>query len=201
MVEIRDPFTKEEIIDSLRQVNQTLTDYCTGLSPEVFFAHPPGVWSPAENVEHLILAITPRIEILLGQHETLKEHYGPADKPSRHYAEIRETYRNILANGGAAGPSSTPQIDDHPEDPKAAQDALMERWHQTSHALVSAAEHWTEVDLDALRVESRLLGLLTVRELLRWMIYHNLHHLEDAQAQAAIASQPGKGALDHPRPS
>ena len=181
MVEIHDPFTKAEILDSLRMVNDTLMEYFTGLSPEVFFAHPEGVWSPAENVEHLTLAITPRIETLLGQRETLKEQYGLADKPSRHYAEIREMYRNILANGGAAGPSTTPQIDDHPEDPKAAQDALMERWHQTSHALVSAAEHWTEVDLDAQRVESRLLGLLTVRELLLWMTYHNLHHMEDAQ--------------------
>lgn len=181
MVEIRDPFTKDEILDTLRMVNDGVADYFRGLPPDVFFAHPEGVWSPAENVEHLILAITPRVETLLGQRETLREQYGLADKPSRHYAEIRETYRNILANGGAAGPSVTPNIDDHPADPKAAQEALMERWRQTSGALVSAAETWTEVDLDALRVEHRLLGLLTVRELLLWTAYHNLHHMDDAR--------------------
>ena len=62
MIEIGDPFSKAEILDALRKVNQTVTDYFAGLSPEVFFAHPPGVWSPAENVEHLNLAVGARLD-------------------------------------------------------------------------------------------------------------------------------------------
>ena len=186
MIEIRDPFTKEEILDNLRMVNDTVTDYFASLSPQVFFAHPPGVWSPAENVEHLILAVGSRVEGLRNNsREDLRQKYGEANRPSRHYAEIRETYRNILTNGGVAGPTVTPNIDDHPADPKASQDELIQRWRQTSQALVAAAEGWSETDLDTLQVEHRLLGMLTVRELLLWTTYHNLHHMDDAQRLVA----------------
>lgn len=181
MLEIGDPFSKAEILDSLRTVNKTVADYFAGLSPQVFFAHPPGVWSPAENVEHLILSGSARIESLSGSHEALRQQYGVAERPSRHYAEIRETYRNILANGGVAGPTVTPNIDDHPADPKASQDELIQRWRQLSQTIIAAAEGWNETDLDTLQVEHRLLGMLTARELLLWTTYHNLHHMEDAR--------------------
>jgi hypothetical protein len=181
MVEIGNPFTKDEILDALRSVNQATAQYFTSLTPEQFFAHPPGVWSPAENVEHLILAVTPRVESLRGSRESLREQYGAAEKPSRHYAEIRETYLNILANGGAAGPSVIPNIDDHPADPQVAQDELIQRWKFLSVSLVDAASNWSETDLDLYQVEHRLLGLMTVRELLLWTTYHNLHHMEDAR--------------------
>ncbi|MEO8610915.1 MAG: DinB family protein [Chloroflexota bacterium] len=181
MVEIGDPFSKVEILATLRMVNQTVAEYFAGLSPEVFFAHPVGVWSPAENVEHLCLSGGARIEPLSGSREALRQQYGVAERPSRHYAEIRETYRNFLANGGVAGPTVTPHIDDHPADAKASQDALLAKYRQVCQAIVTAAEGWSETDLDTFQMEHRLLGILTVREMLLWMTYHNLHHMEDAR--------------------
>jgi hypothetical protein len=185
MIEIGDPFTKVEILDALRKVNQTVTDYFAGLSPQMFFAHPPGVWSPAENVEHLCLSGGSRIEPLNGSREALRQQYGVAERPSRHYAEIRDTYRAILANGGVAGPTVTPNIDDHPADPKASQDTLVAKWRQVGQDIVAVAEGWSESDLDTFQMEHRLLGIMTVRELLLWMTYHNLHHMEDAQRLVA----------------
>jgi hypothetical protein len=181
MLEIGDPFTKAEILDALRKVNQTVTDYFAGLSPEIFFAHPAGVWSPAENVEHLNLAVGSRVDVLKHAQAALREKYGDSNRASRHYAEVRETYRAILANGGVAGPTVLPNVDDHPADPKASQDALMAKWRQISQAFVDAFADWSETDLDALQVEHRLLGMLTIRELLLWTTYHNQHHMDDAQ--------------------
>jgi hypothetical protein len=181
MLEIGDPFTKAEILDALRTVNKTVTDYFAGLSPEVFFAHPVGVWSPAENMEHLNLAVGSRVDGLSSAQAGLREKYGEANRPSRHYAEVRDTYRNILANGGVAGPTVIPNVDDHPADPKASQAALVQRWRTVSQAFVDAFAGWSESDLDTLQIEHRLLGMLTMRELLLWTTYHNQHHMEDAR--------------------
>lgn len=181
VVEISDPFTKQEILQTLEEVNQTITAYFRALSPDQFFAHPPGVWSPAENLDHLVLAVKALLRGTRLPHLLIRTRFGNPTQPSRHYAEIRATYREKLANGGAAGGSVLPTVGDQPADAKAVQASLLAEWTKTANELIESAETWEEADLDSYQLPHMLLGLMTVRELLLWTIYHNLHHLNDTQ--------------------
>ncbi len=181
MIEVRDPFTKAEILQTLADVNKSLTDYFAALPPDQFFAHRPGVWSPAENLDHLVLAVNTLLRGLRLPGLVIRTRFGKPENPSRHYAEIRATYRETLANGAVAGGGVLPNVPDQPADPKAVQTELVEKWTKTAHDLVECAASWKDVDLDKHQLPHPLLGQMTLRELLLWTIYHNLHHLDDTQ--------------------
>src|SRR5690606_12513808 len=100
---------------------------------------------------------------------------------SRHYADVRQVYQTALANGGAASGPFIPELDNHPADPQAEQARLLQAWQKSGAALVKAAQSWKDTDLDRIRLPHPLIGLLTVREMLLWNIYHDLHHLDDVR--------------------
>lgn len=180
-LEIVDPFMRAEVIDTLQKVNAHLANELGRLSPQPFFYHVPGVWSAAENLQHLITSVDATTRGLSFPKIALRTRFGKSDQPSRHYAEVREVYQAALANGGVASGQFVPQLDNHPDDPPGEQARLLQAWKDSSAALVQAARKWNDSQLDSIRLPHPLIGLLTVRELLLWTIYHNLHHLEDAR--------------------
>jgi hypothetical protein len=49
--------------------------------------------------------------------------------------------------------------------------------------LYGAVEGWSERALDRFRLPHPALGQLTVREMLHFTLYHNLHHVENVAAR------------------
>jgi len=45
--------------------------------------------------------------------------------------------------------------------------------------LQKVLEKWSEEDLDKYLIPHPLLGKLTIRELMLWMVYHHYHHLDN----------------------
>src|SRR5688572_4473559 len=54
-----DPYSKTELIDALKQVNQKVTDSFGSIPAERFFQANAENWSPAENLVHLIKSVSP----------------------------------------------------------------------------------------------------------------------------------------------
>jgi hypothetical protein len=63
----------------------------------------------------------------------------------------------------------------------------MERREQVAANLHSAIDTWGERGLERLRLPHPALGLLTVREMLFFTLYHNLHHVLN------VADRLGRG--------
>jgi len=181
MLDIGDPFTKDELSHALQTVNTAITDYCDGLSPEQFFAHPPDVWSVGENLQHLILTVSPIVKAVLIPREKLSKRFGLADRPSRRYTAIRDEYIMGLQGGIVAPPQFVPVFDALPPDPRLAQKQILANWLELSQNLTGYLEAWTESELDIYQLPHLLMGMMTMREMLFFTLYHNLHHLNDAR--------------------
>jgi hypothetical protein len=176
-----DPFTHPEIIHTLQDVNTHLTREFGRLTPEQFYYHTPGVWSAAENLQHLILSVDATSRGLNFPKMVLQVRFGKADQPSHRYAEVCDTYHTALAAGIEMKSQFVPQTDNFPSNPAEEQTRLVDAWMTSGAALVDVTYNWNETQLDSLRLPHPLLGLMTARELLIWTICHNVHHLDDVR--------------------
>ena len=181
MLDIGDPYSKAELSQAFHTSNQTITDYFGGLSPDVFFAHPPEVWSAGENLQHLVLTVAPITKAVLIPREKLSKRFGLADRPSRRYIEVRDQYKTGLQGGIVAPPQYVPVLDELPADPQLGQAQILADWLETSQGLTTHLENWTETELDTYQLPHLLFGMMTMREMLFFTLYHNWHHLDDAQ--------------------
>lgn len=180
-----DPRTNPEIRRELRSLHERSTRFWDAFSTADFLAPIGEAWSPAENVRHLIKSIRPLAKGLRVPRLLVLLTFGPALRKSRGYAEIREVYHRALAGGADAG-RFAPSPEKPPADPEAWRKQLMERWQQTAKALEDAVVPWSEGFLDRCRMPHPLLGKLTVREMLLFTLYHNLHHVQNVARRKGI---------------
>jgi hypothetical protein len=183
MLDDSNPFSKFEVIENLRNANHKVTTYFSSLSPQQFFDHPPEVWSPAENLQHLIQSVSPIAQALGVPSEALHKRFGISERSSRPYSEIVKLYRAELAKGAVSSEQYIPVLDGLglPGDPQMAQDEILRNWERVSEGLLDILERQSDDDLDRTQLPHPLLGQMTMRELLLWTAYHNQHHVEDAQ--------------------
>ena len=88
-------------------------------------------------------------------------------------------YQSKLAQGGRASGRYLPQTDQPSADEApAAQQELVAKWNRACGRLDKNLGSWTESHLDRLQFPHPLLGNLTVREMLFFTYYHNLHHAQ-----------------------
>lgn len=51
--EIKNPYTKSELLYSLKDITQKVETYYNSLAPQIFFNDNLGGWSPAQNLSHI----------------------------------------------------------------------------------------------------------------------------------------------------
>jgi len=183
---MNDPWTKLEIIVELRTLHERSTGYWNAFSTADFLAPLGEAWSPADNVRHLNKSIravtrglrTPRPLVLLA--------VGPALRKSRNYAEIGDVYHGVLAGGADAG-RFAPSPQEPPADPEAWRADLMSRREAAAKGLEDSLTPWSERALDRCRMPHPLLGKLTVREMLLFTLYHNLHHVQNVARRSGAS--------------
>jgi hypothetical protein len=181
MLDIGNPFVKSDVLQALQTVDQTISDYFAALSPEAFFAHPPEVWSPAENLQHLIQSVSPIVRALQIPREKLAGRFGLADRPSQPYADMVAQYKGLLTEGVQATGQYIPVLDGLPTDGKAGQEQIVANWRQVCDDLAGALDGWGEAELDSYQLPHPALGVLTMRDMLFFTLYHNQHHLNDTK--------------------
>jgi uncharacterized damage-inducible protein DinB len=158
--------------------NRLTTDYQTflqtidGLSEEQFRQQPNGKWSVADTMQHLYLSARPVVRLMAGPREVLLQ-WGEADRPSRSYEVIAETYRTVLATGVKAPAAMSPRDEDVTD----GRDVITERFVGVYQTLLEAAKEWSEDELDRYVIPHPALGKLTVREMLDFTSIHTQHHL------------------------
>ena len=178
-----DPVSAVQLVAELRRVHVESAAYWRGYAtPEFFMPSAPGIWSAADQVRHLTKSIRPVTSALGLPRVVLRLLFGRARAPSRLYTALRADYHAALALGAHAGrfaPRPLVAIDGAVAESTRAR--IMDHHRSAVDALCRSAERWPEASLDAIRLPHPLLGRLTVREMLAFTLYHNLHHVQVAE--------------------
>lgn len=185
---LSEPFTKSEILRDLSAVHDWSAEYWRSFDRAEFFAPLGDAWSPADNVRHLIKSNRPVAQALKVPKLFLLLRFGFTRRPSRSYSALKATYYEALDSGLKAGRfGASPIPPDQQTDERREQE--LTKLSQTFSDLSAAIQGWSEKALDRLRLPHPGLGLLTVREMLLFTIYHNTHHVLGVERRRS--SQPG----------
>ena len=173
MTEINSKF---DLLDALKDSNERAEIWFRAIPADVFFTRQGEVWSPSDNVDHLIKSVKPVTRALKLPKTTLHEMFGKPEKSSMTYDQICEIYRDALANGGQASGRYLPNQETPTDSADEKKTALIDQWAEANAELLSVLEGWNEHDLDLYQLSHPLIGNLTVREMIFFTIYHNLRH-------------------------
>ncbi len=187
-ITVQEPSGGAEIVRELRALHARSRDFWSSFSAMEFF-HPLGdAWSPADNVRHLLRSNRPVLRALSTPKILLLVRFGAGLRPSSTYAEVRERYLARLAAGVTAG-RFAPRPLASSEQTEEQRSGLLADLDQVSESLTGAVSGWREWQLDRLRLPHPALGRLTVREMLFFTLYHNLHHVRNVERRLML--EPG----------
>lgn len=168
--------TKSELIIALNDSNRRAENWFSTMPVNDFFTRHGDVWSPADNVDHMIKAVKPVAKALKLPKFTLQAMFGKSDNPSMTYEELCQIYREAIANGAQASGRYLPNQESPVEDANVKKKALLDQWSKANAELLSIVEKWDETELDQYLLPHPLIGKLTIREMIFFTIYHNLRH-------------------------
>lgn len=186
-----DVYSRETLIDSLSQVHHHVKSSFKSLTLDDFFARVDGKWSPADTLLHLTKSERPIARAMRLPRFVLRLLFGTTDQPSRRYIEIREMYRKELQRGVDPG-RYAPDLKEIPSSQRAAEKTkrqLLEDWRKVGKDLVGCIESWYDYNLDKYKLPHPTLGKLTVREMLLFTLYHDLHHLNSVKRRLSSQSE------------
>lgn len=176
MFETGEPATKAELVAALKRLTWEGAQALGTMPLEVFFAPQGDKWSPAEHARHLRKSSAPLALGLRLPAWLLRMRFGRPTRPSRSFTQLREDYRRALEGGGQAG-RFAPSREGTAPDPDARRGEILIQWLLTNGRLFNVLARWPEDGLDAVQLPHPLLGMLTVREMAAFTVYHTSHHL------------------------
>lgn len=165
---------KQTLQNQLIESHRSFSTYLDTLTKEEYDAKKNNKWSPAQQLNHIIISVKPVRQALGLPKFILKLLFGKANRASLHYEKLVKKYQKKLENGGKAPSRFIPS--EKVINRGLKQKASLKREIDT---LVLRLDQFDEKELDTLILPHPLLGKLTLRELLYFTIYHVKHH-EDA---------------------
>ncbi len=176
MFTIPEPATDQQIAATLERVQEEGVAYWSAFDTSEFFAKIDGHWSPAENVRHLIKSIRPVAKALTMPGLVLRFMFGWPRRNSTPWPEIQARYLALLDAGGKAGRFARSEREE--PDLEAGRARIMAQFVQANRDLRAALAKWSDRSLDRYQLPHPLLGKLTLREMLIFTAYHQVHHLD-----------------------
>ncbi len=163
--------TKKEIIHQLTIKHSEIADLISSLNDTDFCYSSDSKWTAGQQLDHIILSVSPLAKALLLPRFILKRLFGKANRPSKDYDSLVKKYVSKLDAGGKA---PTPFI------PKTVESNQKKKLKSKSLKLVTKlckqVDGFSEQQLDEYILPHPLLGKVTIREMLYFTIYHAEHH-------------------------
>jgi hypothetical protein len=177
---IREPSSKPELLRDLAAVREWSMGFWRRFGLDEIFAPLGDAWSPADNVRHLIKSNRPVATALAAPRLLLMLRFGIARRPSRSYSVVRDVYHQALADGLEAGRYAARPLAVE-QQTAAERERVLATLDGTLSALGRGLTGWSERTLDRLRLPHPGIGLLTMREMVGWTLYHNAHHVANVE--------------------
>jgi uncharacterized damage-inducible protein DinB len=168
--------TKDDLLAALQESSQRAANWFLDIPAADFFRRAGDVWSPSDNLDHLIKSVKPITKALKLPGITIHAMFGKPDMASVSYEELCQRYRDEIARGGQASGRYLPEQKNPVTEAESQKNDLLEEWKTASSELITVTAQWQEEDLDRYQLPHPLLGKLTLREMLYFVIYHNLRH-------------------------
>ena len=181
------PRTRDEILQSLDRAREQGAEYWTAFSTSDFFAKMGEHWSPSDHARHLTKAIRPVTKALTMPRLALRVMFGKPEHASSTYEELRARYQALLDAGGKAGKFAPSAHEE--SDLESWRMAILQNLDSACAALRKAVLRWNDDRLDRYQLPHPLLGKLTLREMLFFTAYHQLHHVEAAKRRHAAMTR------------
>jgi hypothetical protein len=170
--------TSNELINEFTIAKNDLNDFYTSIPENIFFSKPENAWSPFENTKHLNTSTSVVSLFLRKELKFLLLLFGQSDS-KKSMQIIIQNYNDKLNSGSGAGVFSpffaTSDIDIDKK--KSEINSLL----QSLQYLINVLPSWTEDELDSTNIVHPILGILTVREMLYFSLYHLYHHSSKVQ--------------------
>lgn len=180
---------KGDLLEACGKLRAEGLEFWRRIEAVPFWSRQNVVWSPADNVRHLILSTVPVARALRVPRLILRALFGVAQTPSRNWNFLCSTYLEGLARGGTAG-SYTPKQAAAPTSPQEGQKQLVGQFAFTLLRLEEGIKPWNEKDLERYRLPHPLLGRLTVREMLMFTLFHVEHHRQNVARRVTAPYDP-----------
>jgi hypothetical protein len=113
----------------------------------------------------------------------LRFKFGKPRRASVEPEELRVRYQGLLDAGGKAGRfAPTPR---QASDLESWRAEILAQQADANRALGAAIARWPDAKLDKYQLPHPLLGNLTVREMLYFTLYHQMHHMNVVKRKRA----------------
>ena len=163
---------KPDIQKTLLDLYPASVQKLSKLSPGQWMETPiPGKWSIAEQLNHLLLSGY-SIGSLLKQPDAFFTTFGSATGNQKSYDELYKAYLKVNNGTLIATSRFTPKKEELQigEEGLAAWEALIYKTHGR------LATNWDEDRLDQTQFPHPAMGIMTMRELMYFKIFHTKHH-------------------------
>lgn len=167
-------YVKEEIIEKIGGSATEVTEWLTQQATEKFTKGPKSKWNTSQHLDHLHQVVLQLNRALLIPKFLLRWRFGKPNRPGRKYKAIVARYQEKLSlvKGNLTPPGGKKHsVADKPK--------MIENFQLQIQRMQKGLEKWTEEELDQYLIPHPLLGKMTVREILMWMVYHHYHHLNN----------------------
>jgi hypothetical protein len=172
MIAKRYHLNKFQIISHAENTIDDIVKQCRQMDESQFF-YKSEQWSVAENLEHLSLSIHKSWLGLFSPKFYLKWKFGRPNHASRSYEELLQVYYQKLETGYEQDKKYIPHVTEE----KGSKEKLIIRFeHTCTKFLDQVRYYWEDDSMDQYQVPHPVLGLITIRELLYFNLFHNTHH-------------------------
>ena len=166
-------YVKEEIIEGLGTSATAVKDWVHHQSDDDFVKGPVGKWDTSQHLDHLHQIVVLLNKVLRLPRFILRWRFGKPNRKGRDYDSIVTRYKEKLkdftgVNNNTAGKRHS----------ISEKKSLLVNFDIQIQRLQKVLNKWSEEDLDKYLIPHPLLGKMTVRELMLWMVYHHYHHLD-----------------------
>jgi len=167
------PTTKASVFEGLAESFQVVEESFVGLDSASCQEGFDGKWNIGQQLSHLLLSNKPILKGLHFPKDQLLARFGRLERAPHSYLSLKAFYLQTLKEQQVKAP---PRFDPQPNADYSLEEALT-TWRDLGTAFQQAAAQWTEEELDAYAMMHPAMGLLSVREMLFFIICHNAHHL------------------------
>lgn len=166
---------KSEIILNLKKNYSNFINYINSLDEEKYEYSDNTKWNAGQEIDHISKSTKPIANILLNKNFIINK-FGQHDQNSYSYDEIVSKYQDKLKEGGKATGNFSPELV-----PFSKKVFALEELEFDINEISLTLNNYNEIELDNLQLPHPLLGLLSIREMLYFTIYHVLHHIENSK--------------------
>lgn len=171
-LEIPNPYTKQEILESIPDLARKIEAYYRGLGHEIFFHDGLGGWSPAQNLAH-ITWIQNMAVLLLKAPRFLLLPFGK--RPSQR--DFQTLQRDYLSSGKPIplGPLAPAKLSP-PKEATVMIESMLLDWNKSARDIYFALQAIPESEFDEYSLPHPSMGMLSLREIFYLLLIHPVHH-------------------------